>query len=188
LYRKDWIFNVIQYAGVNYTFLLMSTESMKNPLYCVITESGFEEALDEAYTKDVNEYFVPKDYYSMAGFDVDMESIYFMYFDEWKIFRMIDFFKRNNILLEYHVVENVITFILSDKKYLEVFSDIHNKYVIENYILDAVSVNEVLDRMNQNRHNKEFSLLPIEKEVLGMITSNITKSSDVAFRHLTGYD
>lgn len=143
---------------------------MTSILYCVITASGFEEVLDEAYTKDVSEYFKPKDYYCMAGFDVGKESIYFMFFDKWKILRMIDFFRRNNILLEYQKVENVIDYIHSDKKYLEVFSDRHNKTVIENYILNTVTVDDLLDRMNQNRHNKEFSLLPIEKEVLGVLS------------------
>ena len=161
---------------------------MTNPLYCVITDTGYEKALEKAYTKDIREYFKPKDYYSMAGFDVDHESIYFMFFDKWKILRMIDFFRRNNILLEYQVVENVINFIHSDKKYVEVFADSHNKYVMDNYILDTVSVNDVLDWINQNRNNKDFSLLPVEKEVLGILPSNITKSSDVTFGHLTGND
>ena len=147
---------------------------MANLLYCVITASGFEETLEEAYTKDVSEYFIPIDYYSMAGFDANSESIYFMFFDEWKIFRMIDFFRRTNILLEYQVVENLIDFILSDKKYMNVFSEEHNKKVIENYILETITIDDVLDRMNQNRNNKEFSLLPIEKEVLGMTTLSNT--------------
>ena len=141
---------------------------MTNRLFCVITTNGNEDILEESYTNDLRTYFVPIDYYSMAGFDVDKESIYFMYFDKWKILRMVDFFSRNNILLEYQVVENVIDFLYSDKKYLNVFSDEHNKYVMDNYILDTVSMDDVLDRMNQNRNNKEFSLLPIEKEVLGI--------------------
>ena len=161
---------------------------MTNTLYCVITASGFDEALDESYTKDIREYLTPIDYYQIAGYDVLTESIYFMFFDKWKIFRMIDFFRRNNILLKYQVVENILDFIHSEKKYLEVFSDRHNKTVMENYILDTAKIDDVLDRMNQHRNNKEFSLLPIEKEVLGMIPSNITKSSDVAFGHLTGND
>ena len=144
---------------------------MTNPLFCVITASGYEEYLEESYIKDVSEYFKPIDYYSMAGFDVDHESIYFMFFEEWKILRMIDFFKRSNILFDYQIVTNVIDFIHSEKKYLEVFSDSHNKTVMDNYILDNVKIDDVLDRMNQNRNNKEFSLLPIEKEVLGMIPS-----------------
>ena len=144
---------------------------MTNPLYCVITAAGYEEALEEAYTKDIREYLIPADYYSMAGFDIDKESIYFMYFDEWKILRMIEFFRRNNILLEYQVVENAINFIHSEKKYLEVYSDEHNKMVMDNFIFNAITVDDILDRMNQNRNNKDYFLLPIEKEVLGMIPS-----------------
>lgn len=141
---------------------------MTNRLFCVITTNGNEDILEESYTNDLRTYFVPVDYYSMAGFDFDKESIYFMYFDKWKILRMVDFFSRNNILLEYQVVENVIDFLYSDKKYLNVFSDEHNKYVMDNYILDTVSMDDVLDRMNQNRNNKDYSLLPVEKEVLGI--------------------
>lgn len=146
----------------------MSIEFMTNRLFCVITTNGNEDILEESYTNDLRTYFVPVDYYSMAGFDFDKESIYFMYFDKWKILRMVDFFSRNNILLEYQVVENVIDFLYSDKKYLNVFSDEHNKYVMDNYILDTVSMDDVLDRMNQNRNNKDYSLLPVEKEVLGI--------------------
>ena len=142
---------------------------MTNPLFCVITATGYDEALEEAYTKDISEYLTPIDYYQIAGYDILTESIYFMFFNEWKIFRMIDFFRRNNILLNYQVVENILDFIHCEKKYLEVFSDRHNKTVMENYILNTVTVDDVLDRMNQNRKNKDFFLLPIEKEVLGMI-------------------
>ena len=62
---------------------------MTNTLYCVITASGFDEALDESYTKDIREYLTPIDYYQIAGYDILNESIYFMYFDELKILRMI---------------------------------------------------------------------------------------------------
>ena len=53
---------------------------MTNPLFCVITATGYDEALEEAYTKDISEYLTPIDYYQIAGYDFLTESIYFMFF------------------------------------------------------------------------------------------------------------
>ena len=144
----------------------MNQKTMLNSLYCIITTSG-NEHLDDAFTAEIRLYLDPDDYYCCAGYDVGNESIYFIYIDQWKVFQIIDFFKRNNILLHYQVVQNVIDFIDSDKKFLEVYSDEHNKTVVNNYIMNSVSVDDVLDRINDNRNNKEFSLLPIERSILG---------------------
>ena len=156
----------------NYTFWLISIESMTNPLYCVITDTGYEKALEKAYTKDIREYLIPADYYNMAGFDIDKESIYFMYIEEWKVIRMINFFRINDILIEFQIVDNVMDFINGDEKYQEVYSDEHNKMVMDNFIFNTISVNEVLDRINENKNNASFSLSEIEKTVLGMIPSD----------------
>ena len=140
---------------------------MINPLYCVITTRD-NDHLDEAFSAEIKSFLIPEDYYQIAGYDTFAESIYFMYIEEWKIIRMIEFFISNDVLLEYQKVDNVLNFINGDEKYQEVNSDKHNKMVMDNFIFNTISVNEVLDRINENRNNDSFSLSEIEKTVLGM--------------------
>ena len=140
---------------------------MINPLYCVITTRD-NDHLDEAFSAEIKSFLIPEDYYQIAGYDTFAESIYFMYIEEWKIIRMIEFFISNDVLLEYQKVDNVLNFINGDEKYLEVYSDEHNKMVMDNFIFNTISVNEVLDRINENKNNASFSLSEIEKTVLGM--------------------
>jgi len=139
---------------------------MLNSLYCIITTNG-NEHLDDAFTAEIRLYLDIGDDNCWAGYDVGNESIYFIYIDQWKVFQIIDFFKRNDILLEYQVVQNVIDFINSNNKYRELYSDEHNKTVMDNYIMNTVTIDDVLDRINDNRNNKEFLLLPIERSILG---------------------
>ena len=140
---------------------------MINPMYCVITTRD-NDHLDEAFTTEIKSFLTPDDYYQIAGYDTLTESIYFMYIDEWKVIRMIEFFIKNGVLLEYQVVKNILDFINSDEKYKEVYSDEHNKMVMDNFIFNTLSVDAVLDRINENRNNKEFLLSEIEKTVLGV--------------------
>ncbi|MCX6280488.1 MAG: hypothetical protein NTU51_00820 [Bacteroidetes bacterium] len=141
-------------------------KQMTNPLYCVITTRD-NDHLDEAFTTEIKSFLIPADYYQIAGYDTLAESIYFMYIEEWKVIRMIEFFIKNDILLEYQKVDNVLNFINADEKYLEVYSDDHNKTVMDNFIFNTISVNMVLDRIIENRNNDSFSLSEIEKTVLG---------------------
>ena len=140
---------------------------MANPLYCVITTRD-NDHLDEAFTAEIESFLIPEDYYQIAGYDTLAESIYFMFIEEWKVIRMINFFRINDILIEFQIVDNVMDFINGDEKYQEVYSDEHNKMVMDNFIFNTISVNEVLDRINENKNNASFSLSEIEKTVLGM--------------------
>ena len=140
---------------------------MINPLYCLITDRDSDH-LNEAFNNEITSFLTIDDYYHMAGYDILTESILFMYIEEWKVVRIIEFCINHDILIEYQKVDNVIDFISSDEKYLEVFSDDHNKAIINYYIMETFSVDDILDRMNQNKNNTSFSLSEIEKTVLGI--------------------
>ena len=141
--------------------------SMTNNLYCIIIQSGHSH-LDEEFTSDAESYLDNYDRDCIAGYDIGNESIYFLYIPEWKVFRIIDFFKRNHILLKYELVTNIFDFLSSDVKFLVVYSEARNKNILDNYIINTVTIDTVLDRMNSNRNTKGFSLFQIEMSILGI--------------------
>lgn len=149
---------------------LKERKIMNNDLYCITVKSG-QEHLDESFTIDCLSYLDSDDGNYIAGFDINDESIYFVFIDEWKVEKMINFFKENNILIKFEKVSNIINFINSDKKYLEVYSEEHNRVVLNNYIKYHITVDNVLDRMYQNKDVKGFSLFPVEMEILLLETA-----------------
>jgi hypothetical protein len=144
----------------------MNTKSATNSLFYIITKNVNDELLEENFEADASLYLEPDDGDCIGGFDIDNESIYLLYIDKWKIFKMIDFFERNHVLIKYECIPDVIDLINSDEKYLEFYSEERNKTVLDNYILHHVSIDDILDKMCKNRNNSGFSLLPIEKLIL----------------------
>jgi hypothetical protein len=125
-----------------------------------------DEILDKKFTNEISSYLDSEDRDYISGYDVEDQSIYLLYIDEWKTFKMIDFFKRNHLLVKYELVSNVIDLINSDEKYFKFYSDERNKEILDNYILNNVTIDDVLDRINENRSKTGFSLLPIERKIL----------------------
>jgi len=125
-----------------------------------------DELLDEKFTSEISSYLDPDDRDYMGGYDIDNESIYLLFIDEWKTFKMIDFFKRHNLLVKYERVSNVLDLINSDKKYFKFYSDERNKEILDNYILNNITIDDVLDSISENRNKTGYSLLPIELSIL----------------------
>jgi hypothetical protein len=148
----------------------MNTKSATNSLYCIITKNVNDELLEEKFNTDASLYLEPDDGDCIGGFDIDNKSIYLLYIDKWKIFKMIDFFSRNHVLIKFELVSDVIDLINSDKKYLEFYSEELNKTVLDNYIVHHVSIDDILDRINKNRNNSGFSLLPVEQLILETVS------------------
>jgi len=144
----------------------MSPKSATNSLYCITIKNVNDELIEEKFITDISSYLDPDDGDYISGYDVEDQSIYILYIDEWKIFKMIDFFERNHVLIKYECVPDVIELINSNKKYLEFYSEERNKTVLDEYILQHVSIDEILDRINENRNSSEFSILPIEQLIL----------------------
>lgn len=136
-----------------------------NNLYCITVKSG-QEHLESKFEKDCLSYLEENDGEQIAGFDVEDESIYFTFMDEWKIKRMIEFFRKNNILISVTKILNIIDFINSEKKYLKVYSEERNRVIMNRYITIHVTIDSILERLFKNKDIEGFSLLPIEKEIL----------------------
>jgi hypothetical protein len=125
-----------------------------------------DELLEEKFNTEISTYLDPDDVDQILGYDIDNESIYILYLDEWKTFKMIDFFKRNHLLVKYELVSNVIDLINSDQKYFKFYSEERNKEILDNYILNNITIDDILDRISENRSKTGFSLLPIERKIL----------------------
>lgn len=167
LLLNEYRFNLIYNHMKKIDGFIKESKIRNNFLYCITVKNG-QEHLDEAFEIDCMTYLEEDDGDCISGFDVENESIYFTFIDESKVRKMIDFFKRNGILIKYEKVSNIIDFINNDKKYLRVYSDERNRSILNTYIKIHVTVDNVLERLHDNKHNDEFSLLPIEKEILTM--------------------
>lgn len=133
-----------------------------NKLYCLITKQNGYEYLELSFVEILSTIdFQDGDF--IIGHDVNDESIYFTYIEESKTIEIINFFKKNNILVLCQHVKNVINFIQSDKKYMDVYEN--NKLSMNNYIIKNVNSDDILDRMMNN------TLLQIEFDILNKKTS-----------------
>ena len=151
---------------------VIKLQTRQNKLYCIIIKSGFDIYLDSEFTSIMSKYLNSYDGNFIAGSDVKGESIYFTYVDKYKVFKMVDFFKKHNILLKHYYIDDVINFINSDPKFLEVYSDDYNKIVLDNYIKNNITIDDILDKI-------------IENEKLSDIEINILnkKSKEILFSH-----
>jgi len=137
-----------------------------NSLYCITVKNKQDFQLEETFIQDCMNYLEEKDGDLIAGFDVEDESIYFTFIDEWKIFKMINFFRKKGILIKSEKIINIIEFINSDKKYMMVYSDERNKSILNRYIRIHVTTDNILERVYDNKGVNDFSLFPIEEEIL----------------------
>ena len=64
-------------------------------------------------------------------------------------------------------VTNIFDFLVN-LKYSSIYSDKDNKKVIDTYISIHITMDDVLDRINENKGISGFKLFPIEKEILSM--------------------
>lgn len=133
-------------------------KNMCNELYCIVIKSGFDHLEDE-FIMESSLNIDDSDF--IAACDVGEESIYFTYIDYFKISKMLSFFRKHKILINYQVIDNVIDFITSDKKYSDLYSDNRNKTILDKYIINNVTIDNVLDRMID-----KCQLLPIELDIL----------------------
>lgn len=132
----------------------------KNKMFCIVTKSGFDYLEDEFFSY-MSKFLKPNDSGYIAGGDVSGETIYFTCIDEYKVSKMIKFFKTNDIFIKCEEVSNIVEFLNSDKKYLEIYNDERNKIILNNFIVKNVSIDNILDRMIGR-----FMLLSIELDIL----------------------
>ena len=137
-----------------------------NSLYYITVKNKQDFQLEETFIQDCMNYLEEKDGDLISGFDVEDESIYFTFIDEWKIFKMINFFRKNGVLVKFEKISNIIDFINSDKRYLTVYSEERNRLILNKYIRINVTSDDVLERLYDNKGVTDFSLFPIEQEIL----------------------
>ena len=135
-----------------------------NLLYCIIIKKS--DYLEKEFDKDISTYLVDGDGDHVAGTDVENETIYLLYIEEWKIFKMIDFFKKHDVLLKFEIVTNIFDF-LGNLKYSSIYSDKDNKKIIDTYISIHITMDDVLDfRIQITSHRKRNSLNGIKKQAI----------------------
>ena len=89
-----------------------------------------------------------------------------IYLDEWKVFQIIEFFKNYDLLVSYEIVSNPAKFICSRPEFYDAYKEERNKRILDNYILGNMSVDDVLERIYENKSVPGFTLLPVEMEIL----------------------
>jgi len=139
-----------------------------NKLHCIIIKSDY--SIEDKFEKYLSTFLDPYDGDYLAG-DDDIgddggeKSIYLTYINKDKIDKMIEFFKEHDILLFFEEVNNLISLICSDEKYMKLYSDERNKPILDKYIKYHVSTDDILDRMIDEKVIIS-NLLPIEIEIL----------------------
>jgi hypothetical protein len=135
----------------------------QNQLFCIVTKKDSNPKIEEDFVSDISTYLNSTDGEYIAGYDYNNQSIFLTYIDRSKVLKMVDFFKRYNVLDEFIKVDNVMKFINSDIKYSELYLEESNKVMLNNYIRYNVSVDDVLERIFESSMK---SLFPIELEIL----------------------
>ena len=85
-----------------------------NLLYCIIIKKS--DYLEKEFDKDISTYLVDGDGDHVAGTDVENETIYLLYIEEWKIFKMIDFFKKHSRKYQTRINEVLLAIVHDYKK------------------------------------------------------------------------
>ena len=149
----------------------MGLNETKQQLYCLVTKQNGYEYLELSFV-EILATIIFEDNDFIVGYDVNDESIYFTYINKSKTIEIINFFKKNNILFSYEIINDVVDFIQSDEKYITVYEN--NKSSIDDFIIENMTSDDVLDRMV-----KKYPLLQIELDILNKKTSEYSLVSFV---------
>ena len=134
-----------------------------NDMYCIIVKNNND--IEDEFEKYCSTFLKSSDSKYILGGDDDDISIYLTYLDNDKINKIVDFFKKHNMLIKHNKIDNIVSLICSDEKYLTLYSDEHNKPILDEYIKYHISVDDILDRMI-NEKISVTDLLPIELKIL----------------------
>ena len=142
-----------------------------NPLYFIAVKGApdpdEQKHLETLFMVELSSFVSNWEKDAIAGFDMENESSgLFIFLDEWKIFRILEFFRKYDILESYEIISNPAQSISSNPRYLEAYKDERTKMILDSYIRRNMNLDDVLDRINENKSVPGFTLLPIEKEIL----------------------
>jgi hypothetical protein len=142
-----------------------------NPLYFITVKGApdpdEQKGLETLFMVELCSFVSNWEKDAIAGFDMENGgSGLFIFLDEWKVLRILDFFRKHDLLESYEIISKPTQFISSNARYLEAYQEERNKIILDNYIRRNMSADDVLDRINENKSVPGFTLLPIEKEIL----------------------
>ena len=137
------------------------TTNIANDLYHITVRNNPE--LEKEFVENVSQFLEPEDSDAITGLDIDDKSIYLTFVDDYKVAKLIEFFKKHKMLIKFGRVDNIIDFINSDKNFFELYSEENNNTILNSYIEYNITKDNILDRISSNSID---SLLPIELEIL----------------------
>lgn len=132
-------------------------------MFCITTLQNSDQNIESDFDDLLDKYLDYNDSEHICGYDTINTSIYLVDIEEYKVIEIINFFKNKKLLVKVVVVENIIEFILSDQKYIDLYNDDRNNIILNKYIIKNTSVDDVLERLNEVKLN---NLLPIELNIL----------------------
>ena len=144
---------------------------LSNPLYFIavngVPDPEKEKRLETEFMADLCSYVSNSEKEAVAEFDMKNKGTgLLIYLDEWKVFRILEFFRHYDLLVSYEIISNPVRFICSSPEYYKAYEEERNKRVLDTYILRNISVDDVLERIHENKFVPGFSLLPVEIEIL----------------------
>lgn len=147
-----------------------------NPLYFIIArgtqEPEKQKRIETEFLVDLCQFVSNPEKDAIAGFDLENGGTGMLLFlDEWKVFRIVDFFEKNDLLVSFEIISNPPQFICSNPKYLEGYREERNKVILDKYMRKNMGIDDVLDRINENKSIPGFKLLPVEEEILSGASS-----------------
>lgn len=136
-------------------------------LYCVVANYNLDqiytELIEEKFNTLLETYLEPSDVEHVAIFEINDKVIYLLNINKFKVLKIVEFFSRYNLLVSFEdITDKPFNFIYSNK-YLGLYDDEYNKKIIDNYILENMTIDNILDRINDIGYEK---LLPIELKIL----------------------
>lgn len=144
---------------------------LSNPLYFIVVngipDPEKEKRLETEFTADLCSYVSNSEKDAVAEFNMKNKCTgLLIYLDKWKVLRILEFFRHYDLLVSYEIISNPVRFIRSSSEYYEAYQEERNKRILDNYILRNISIDDVLERIHENKSVPGFSLLPVEIEIL----------------------
>lgn len=142
-------------------------EKLLTPLYCIIARYDLDSSLisiiEEKFNILLKNFLDSDDINKVAMFELDKEAIYLMNISKFKVSKIVEFFSKNKLLISFEEVSNKIFDIVSNERFLGFYDDDYNKKIIDNYILENMTIDNILDRINEVGYDK---ITQIEMKIL----------------------
>jgi hypothetical protein len=142
-------------------FVNRRTTNVANDLYFIIIKNDVE--LEETFTENISQFLESDDVDAITGHDVGNKSIYLTFVDDYKLIKLLQFFKKYKVLIKFGKVDNIIDFINNNKDFFELYLEERNNIILNNYIQYNITKDNILERISLN--SLEY-LLPVELDVL----------------------